>query len=128
MAIDLISTLIMAGILLAIWLASRINDRRTREGTDYAVLKTDVAVLKEKFDSLADLIADVAVLKTDVAVLKEKFDSLAEDLKELGTKLDCIRDHPLFIGAETWCARNSCSFSRSSRSGCRQNSVADPDL
>ena len=69
----LISTLISAGILLAIWLTNKISDRRPRKETDSADIKIDIGNIK----------TEMTVVKTDIGNIKDDMKLMNTDINNL---------------------------------------------
>lgn len=70
----LISTLISAGILLAIWLTNKISDRRPRKETDSADIKIDIGNIKTEMAGMKD---DIGNIKDDMKLMNTDINNLA---------------------------------------------------
>lgn len=81
----LISTLISAGILLAIWLTNKISDRRPRKETDSADIKIDIGNIKTEIAGMKD---DIGNIKTEMTVVKTDIGNIKDDMKLMNTDIN----------------------------------------
>lgn len=86
----LISTLISAGILLAIWLTNKISDRRPRKETDSADIKIDIGNIKTEMagmkDDIGNIKTEMTVVKTDIVSLKDVIETMNKDINNIDTQ------------------------------------------